>query len=266
MKQFLLLLSLLLLHFLAISKPKISDIFWVGKNKEYLQILKKTAELRKGAHTQELKVVKYVKNSYIILSSEHITGYFEQRYDILHFTQDTLILAPVGKDVFKLCQLDENNQYVFINTLNSGFSFTKLHFVTEFFVASLDLYLQINLDIDAERKSRVKLHDDYMNETNIVTTSMGKIDYKRFFQILAACDINSIPEVTSYVPDPEDAKCCNSVLEIQYNGQVKKWKGCTTFPFHYPALEDFLVYYIASKSAQSGREPRLWYSKDLLNF
>jgi hypothetical protein len=255
MKQFF--LFLFFFPVIVLAQPKMSDIVWVGKNKEYLHILKKEVEFKKGEHIQEFKVVQYVKNSYIILGNQHITGYFEQRYDIVRFTQDTLILVSVGKDVFRLCQPDENNQYVFTNSLN-GFSFTKLHFETSLFDSSLDLDVQITLDIDSTRKSRVKIHDDYMNETNIVTTPMSKIEYKTFIQILAICDLNSISEKTSYFP-PEDIKCCNSVFEVQYNGQVKKCKGCTLLPFYDPALEDFLMGYIASKSSQSGRNPRIWY-------
>jgi hypothetical protein len=237
------------------AQPKITDIIWVGKNKEYLHILKKEAELTKGQHVQEFKVEQSVKNNYIILSSQHITGYLEQKYDIVHFTQDTLILTPVGKDVFRLSSPNEKNQYVFTNSLN-GFTFIKLHFETSLFVSSQDLYLQIMLDIDSTRKSRVKIHDDYMNETNIVTTAMDRFEYKTFIQILAACDINNIPEEVSYSLS-DDMQCCNSIFEIQYNNQIKKCKGCTPLPFYYPALENFLLSYIASKSAQSGMMPIL---------
>jgi len=251
-------LFLFLFPAIVLAQPKITDIIWIGKNKEYLQILKKEAGLRKGEHIQEFKVVQYVKNSYIIFGDQHITGYIEQRYDIVRLTQDTLILAPAGKDVFRLCQPDENNQYVFVNTLSNGFSFTKLHFETSLSVRPHGLDLQITLDIDSTRKSRLKIHDDYMNETNIVTTPMDRFEYKRFIQILAACDLNNLLEETSYLLS-EGMECCNSVFEIQYNGQVKRCKGCTSFPFYYPALEDFLLSYMTSKSAQSGRMPRIWY-------
>jgi hypothetical protein len=66
---------------LTYSQSKITDIVWVGANKEYLQILKKEAALKKGDYFQEFNVVKYVENKSIILSCQHISGYFEQKYN-----------------------------------------------------------------------------------------------------------------------------------------------------------------------------------------
>jgi len=119
MKHLLLLLLLLLFLFLfpalVFAQPKITDITWKGKNNEYIEISKKNATLKIGQHSKSFEVVKYVKNSYLILSSEHISGTIEQKYDIVRFTEDTLILAPTGKDVFRLSKANENNQYIFVN-------------------------------------------------------------------------------------------------------------------------------------------------------
>ena len=269
MKQFFLLYLMLLFHFLAYSQPKITDIVWKGINNEYLQIFKKYATYNKGQHFQEFSVVKYVKNSYIVLASPHISGLYWQQYDIVHFTKDTLILAPVGRDVFKLSQLNENNQYVFINSLN-GFTFVKLHFTTTLIVPELDLNLSITLTIDSTRKSFVKLHDDYMNETNVVTTSISKYEHKTLNTILAGLDISNLPE-KAVVDLPNtylnslpkyfiyaQLECCNSFFEVHYNDQVKTYRGCTSIPFYHPALAHFLINYIAMKSGQSGRRPKLW--------
>ena len=261
------------------AQPKIEDIVWVGKNKEYLHIIKKEAAFCKGNHVQEFKVVKYVQNNYVIFSCEHVSGYLEQKYNIVKFTQDNLILEPVGKDIFKLSKPNENNQYVFTNSLN-GFTFVKLHFSTSMVDTTLGIKISITLDIDSARKSRVKIHDDFMNETNIVTTSMSKNEYKRFVQILSAFDLsslsedfgNTIQDITKFDAKPlrisKDivfygnqgrSECSNSVFEVKYNDQITKCKGCSLVPFYYPALKDFLLSYIASKSAQSGRNPSILY-------
>ena len=270
---------LLMFPAILFAQPKITDIIWKGQHNEYLQILKKEADLMKGQHTQEFKVVKYAKNDYIILSSRHVSGYIEQKYNIVRLTQDTLILAPESRDIFKLSRLNEDNQYVFVNTLN-GFTFVKLHFATTLVAPSLNIDISITLDIDSARNSRVKLHDDYMNETNVISTGISKYDYHRLISILAAFDISSFPEEfiakeqanrepegralhnyfgIIFQSDEAKPECRNSFLEIQYNDQTKKCKSCATVPFYYPLLEDFLMNYIATKSSQSGRNPKLWY-------
>ena len=276
MKHIFLLLLFLFIPILIFAQPKITDIIWVGQNNEYFQILKKEAYLNKGQHFQEFRVVKYVKNRHHILASQHISGYVEQQYDIVRFTYDTLILAPIGRDIFKLNKPNKENQYVFVNSLN-GFTFVKLHFKTSIVVPESNYYLSINLTIDSTKKSFVKLHDDYMNETNVVTTSMSKYEYKALITILAGLNIGGLPE--NFVPsilsllissnlfrlndylvltDHAAVECCNSFFEIQYNDQIKTCKGCTFVPFYHPALESFLVDYIAMKSFQSGRRPILW--------
>ena len=256
MKHLFLLSSFLLLHFLACSQAKISDFIWKGKNNESFLIAKKDAALWKGTHVQIFDVKKYVKNNYFILSSKHVTGYLEQKYNIVRFTQDTLVLAPVEKDIFRLSQPDEENQYVFVNSLN-GFTFVKLHFETSFEEASHDLYLKVTLDVDSTRKSRVIIHDDYMNETNIVATKMSKNDYIEFTRVLSACDFSTFSE--EYFKAEENMKCCNSFFEIRYDDQIKKCKGCTLFPFYYPVLKEFLWNYIATQSYFSGRTPAIRY-------
>jgi len=271
---------LFLLFFIApiliFAQPKIADIIWVGENNEYLQISKRKAILNKGQHFQEFHVVKYVKNSYFTLASQHISGYLEQKYDIMRFTRDTLIITPVDRDIFRLSQPNKANQYVFVNSLN-GFTFVKLHFRTSIVVPECDYNLSITLTIDSAKKSFVKLHDDYMNETNVVTTSISQYEFKALITILAGLNIGDLLEY--YVPadpsvlaisnvirlndylvftDHAAVECCNSSLEIRYNDQVKTCTGCRFVPFYHPYLEHFLVDYIANKSSQSGRRPSLW--------
>jgi hypothetical protein len=165
------------------------------------------------------------------------------------------------------------------------FRFGKLRFTTALVVPALGINLSISLEIDSARKSRVKLHDGYMNETNVVTTSISKKDYQRLIQILSAFDFSNLPEEFIFkkqeVTETEKTlwrgpwgivlhieegrpECSNSIFEIQYNDQIKKCKSCAAVPFYYPALEDFLWDYIALKSGQSGKMPRLW--KNLFKF
>jgi len=145
---------------------------------------------------------------------------------------------------------------------------------------SLGVNISILLDIDSSRNSRVKLHDDYMNETNIVTTQMSKIEYKQLLQILSAFDLSMLSEdfankgkdITKYEAKPlriskdiviygsrGTKECSNSVFEIRYNDLITKCKGCSLVPFYYPALKDFLLRYISTKSYQSGRNPKILY-------
>jgi len=264
---------------LLFAQNKILEIPWIGQNKEYLYIEKKIATLNKGQFVQEFAVKKYVKNKYFILLSRHISGYLEQKYNIVLCAQDKLILEPEGIDIFKLSRLNEDNQYVFETNLE-GITFVKLHFSTTIIASSLDINISITLDIDSARNSRVKLHDDYMNETNVVTTIMSKNDYNRFVSILNAFDIDSFPEEFMgreranrepegrsfhnyfgiiFRSDEAKRECSNSYLEIQYNDQTKKCKSCAIIPFYYPLLEDFLMNYISMKSYQSGKNPKLWY-------
>jgi hypothetical protein len=239
---------------IILAQPKITDIVWVGKNKEYLQILKKEAAVKKGEHVQDFKVAKYIKDSYLIFSSQHITGYIEQKYNIIRFTKDTLILAPEGRDIFKLCRPNEENQYVFVNCLNT-FTFEKLHFESSF------EHFTLTLDIDAEKNSRVKIHDDYMNDTKVVTTSIDKFQYKSLISILAAGDIDSFPE-EYYLQNDEEIECCRSIFQIHYNNQLKRCTGNWLFPFEYQALAKFIWDYISSKAGQSSFGPEIWLFKE----
>jgi hypothetical protein len=236
---------------LSYSQSKITDITWVGKNKEYLQISKQSAELRKGEHYQKFKINKYVKESHIILSCQHISGYLEQKYNIISFTENTLILEPEGKDVFRLCQPDENNRYVFDNSLNR-FTFEKMLFET-----TLGFYYKISIYIDSKKNSRVEIQDDYANETAIVRSPISKTDYNKLIAILAARDIGSFPNEYFWTDDENDIKCCNSSFEIWYNGSIKKCKGCTHVPFDYDRLKFFLWDYFVLKASTIGVAPTM---------
>jgi len=263
---------------LVFAQPKISDIMWKGPNNECIQFFKKDALYLKGHHTQWFKVVKHVKNSYFILSSEHIDGIVEQQYDIVRFTPDTLILAPVGRDIFRLSKPNDNNQYVFVNSLQ-GFSFKKLHFSTSVIAPSLDLNLQITLTLDSLGNSRIKLHDDYMNQTNVVTFPMTKAEYKQLILLLSAVDLDNLVDKSSGIPqgvtsfeavylrsvprvlinaNSGNTECSNSHFEIHYNNQIKISKGCAIVPFYLPVLENFIWDYITNKTVMSGRNPMLF--------
>jgi len=272
-------LFLFMFPIIIFGQKNLPDNPWVGVNKEYLQIGKKSATFTKGYHFQDFAVKQYLKKGYIVFIAPHISGVYWQYYNVIFFSQDTLILEPVGKDVFRLSKLNEQNQYVFTNSLN-GFTFEKLHFTTTIIDISLGVNISISLDIDSSRNSRLKIHDDYMNETNVVTTSMSRIEYNRFIQILSAFNLsnlsedfeNTVQDISKFEARPlrisKDvvfygnqgrAECSNSVFEIKYNDQIVKCKGCSLVPFYYPALKDFLLTYISSKSYQSGRNPKILY-------
>jgi hypothetical protein len=190
-----------------------------------------------------------VKNSYIILSNQHITGYFEQKYNIVRFTQDTLILAPVGKDIFKLSQPDEENQYVFVNSMLT-YKFVKLHFETmsnysKFDGESVDdAKIIYTLDIDSAKNSKVTAKDKYSSEPQIRRSPASKKDYERLMKILSSYDLDSFPDENVRTNDNR-----NPILEIWYNDQKKIFKGC--IPIGYSKLEDFMWEYIALRTSFS---------------
>lgn len=117
MKYLFFLNSLIFIHFLSYSQPKIDKITWIGENNEYLNISKKKTSLQKGMEYQEFKVAKFDKNNFIILSKTDDGKKIEQKYNIVHFTKDTLILVPKGEDIFKLAEINEENQYIFFNSM-----------------------------------------------------------------------------------------------------------------------------------------------------
>jgi len=148
MKHFLF-FSLILFHFITCSQPNnISKITWVGENKEYLNISKnkflwqKTSQFFSDSlqqqynitvsHSQQFCIVKYVKNSHIILSrifEKYNSIKVEQKYNIVRFTKDTLILSPEGGDIFTISEPNEQNQYVFVNSMLT-YKFEKLYYET----------------------------------------------------------------------------------------------------------------------------------------
>jgi len=276
MKHFLLLLFLF--PALVFAQPKITDIMWKGPNNECIQFFKKDALYIKGAHYQWFGALIHKKNSYILLSSQHIKGIFVQRYDIVRLTPDILILQPDGRDVFRLSKPNEENQYVFVNSLH-GFSFKKLHFSTSIIAPSLDLNLHITLTLDSLGSSRIKLHDDYMNQTNVVTFPMTKAEYKQLILLLSAVDLDNLIDKSSGIPqgvtsfeavhlrsvprvlinaNSGNTECSNSHFEIHYNNQIKISKGCAIVPFYLPVLENFIWDYITNKTVMSGRNPILY--------
>ena len=251
MKHLFLLSSFLLLHFLACSQAKITDFAWIGQNDEFFKISKKTAYLRRGDICQEFKVVKYVKKSHIILSQTFGETYLEQKYNIVSFTKANLILAPEGRDKFFLNMLNEQNQYVFVNNIQR-FKFEKLHFET-----TIHFYYKVTLDIDSSKVSKVVIRDDYINETSVINLPINIIDYTNLISILAQQDISRFPEEYRWADHENDVKCCNSIFEVRYNGQIKRCIGCTYMPFNYSKLENFLWDYIGIRASAVGNMPTI---------
>jgi hypothetical protein len=238
MKPFLLLFFLPLIHLLSYSQPKIDKITWVGENREHLNISKKMATLQKGANFQQFDVVKYVKNNYFILSQVHGTE-FKQKYNIVRFTKDTLILASDKTDIFELGKPNEQNQYVFVNSM-LNYKFVKLHFeVTSNLRNEPRKY---TIDIDSAKKAIIK-EDIYHNEIKIYKTSVSKKDYERLIKILSHCDIDYYPDENIKIGYENYIQ----ILEIQYNEQKKIFKDCT--PRGYSSkLEGYLWEYIALRT------------------
>ena len=227
MKPFFLLSSLLLFHFFACAQPKINKITWIGKNNEYLNISKKTVSLQKGMDFFELRVSKYVKNNSIVLSQVRHGMEFNQKYNIVRFTQDTLILAPIGEDVFTLSEANEQNQYVFANSMLT-YKFVSLYYETSFYNPNNpkeDRYKFI-LYIDSAKNSRVVIQNESFNETTIYTAPPSKIEYECLVKILSSCDLNSFSEEDMRI----DEESSYVILEISYNDQVKNFREYTRFP------------------------------------
>jgi len=157
MKPFLLLSSLIFFHFFACSQPKISKITWIGENNQYLNLSKKKPTLQQGVSYKQFERVKYGKGD-IILSGMYNSIKIEQKYKVVRFTQDTLILMPKGKDVFTLCEMNEQNQYVFVNSMLT-YKFASLYCETSFnnFDNPKGDKLKFILYIDSAKNSRYEI-------------------------------------------------------------------------------------------------------------
>jgi hypothetical protein len=246
MKHLIFLSSLILIHFLTCSQPKIDKITWVGQNNEHLNISKKTASLQKGMKFQEFGVVKYVKNNYIILAQiDHGTA-FAQMYNIVHFTKDTLILVPEGMDFFELCEANEQNQYIFVNSLLT-YKFVSLYYETPI-NNHYGVLKRVAIYIDSARNSKITLTDESIKKTITFKSSIDKKDYERLIKILSSCDISNYPEVNTVI---DDKNCRRQIFEIRCNAQIKTFKGCNgafIIPSGYADLSGFLAEFVSLKA------------------
>jgi len=237
MKPFLLLSSLIFFHFFACSQPKISKITWIGENNQFLNLSKKKPTLQQGVSYKQFERVKYSKGD-IILSGMYNSIKIEQKYKVVSFTQDTLILMPKGKDVFTLCETNEQNQYVFVNSMLT-YKFASLYYETSFnnFDNSKGDKLKFILYIDSAKNSRVVIQNESFNETTIYTAPPSKVEYEQLIKILSSCDLSSFSEEDVAI----DKESPYEILEIGYNDQVKKINGFTCLPV---SFADELGYFV----------------------
>ncbi|MCL2291303.1 MAG: energy transducer TonB [Bacteroidetes bacterium] len=235
-----------------------SKITWVGENNEHLNISNKTASLQKGMNFQQFKVVKYAKNNHIILSQTQHGAKFKQKYNIVHATKDTLILAPEGEDIFVLGETNEHNQYVFVNSMLT-YNFVELYYEALFHhnnFVSPKVSLKVILYIDSAKNSQVVVQNEISNEINTYTTPLSKVEYKRLMQILSSCDIGCFQNEDRMI----DEKTSYSILEIKYNDQIKTFNGFTHLPLNFAdELADFICDYIESRANIAARWGwRIW--------
>jgi len=193
-----------------------------------LNISKKTATLQKGIDFAEFKVTKYVKNNYIILSQPRYGMELKQKYNIVYFTNDTLILVPEKTDFFKLGEPNEQNQYVFANSMLT-YKFVSLYYETSFY--NLDNpkdQLKFILYIDSSKNSRVLIQNESFKEGTIYTAAPSKVEYEHLIKILSSYDLSHFTEEGMGI----DKESPYDILEISYNEHVKNISG-------FPLPDDF---------------------------
>ena len=250
MKYLIFLSSLIFLHFLTYSQPKIDKITWVGQNNEYLNIGKKKASLQKGKGYRELDVIKHVKKKCIILSQTHLGEELQQKYNIVYLTKDTLILAPEGDDIFVLAEPNEQNQYVFVNNMLT-YKFVELYYETSFYnFDNPKERLKFILYIDSAKRSRVVIQDESFNETTMYTAPPSKVEYERLIKVLSSYDI-------SYIPNEDrtfNKESPYEILEIKYNDQTKTFRSFNSLPAHYADnLAEFISEYMEVRANITAR-------------
>jgi len=239
MKHFFLLPTIILFHFITCSQPNIHKITWIGENNEYLSISKKKVFWQKGSEFQQFDIIKYSKNNYIILSQKEI----RQKYNIAHLTNDTLILALEGTEVFKLCEQNKENQLVFTNSSISNYQFVEFYYEASFndFNNPKNDKLKFIVYIDSAKNSRVVVKNESFNEGTMYTAPPSKVEYANLIKILSSCDISGVP-----CEDIEiDKESLYEMLEISYNGKIKKIMGFSSLPFNFADnLTEFICDYI----------------------
>jgi len=165
-----------------------------------------------------MSTYKYAKKDHIILSQVSNSRMVEQKYKIIRLTQDTLILVPVGEDIFALSESNEQNQYVFVNSMHT-YKFEELYYETVFFNFNNPISrLKIILYIDSAKRSRIVIKSDSSGESEGYKTPISKKEYKSLIEILSSCDLNCFQEENTVI----DKKYPYEILEIRYNEQAKK--------------------------------------------
>jgi len=163
----------------------------------------------------------------------------------VHFTEDTLILTPKGKDIFALGKASEENQYVFVNSM---LSYKFVEFYAEYLGNVGKNTIRIIYYIDSARNSRIVVKNEYFDETTVYKTPISEKDYERLVKILSSCDIGSISEEPKEDAVIDKEECLDAILEIRYNDQIKTFKGCFDYlPVDFGVkLGNFLFEYFIS--------------------
>jgi len=166
----------------------------------------------------------------------------EQKYKVVHVTQDTLILAPKGEDVFSLAKLTSQNQYVFINSM-LNYTFVEFYFETScynFDNPKEDRYKYI-VYIDSAKNSRVVIQNESFNEGTMYTAPPSKVEYESLIKVLSSCDLSGFPEADTVI----NKESPYGILEVRYNDCAKKIRDWRCLPAHFTEnLEYFVCEYI----------------------
>jgi len=247
MKRHIFFFAFIFLPTIIFSQPNITKITWVGTNNEYMNFTKKSASLQKGNEFQKLTVVKYVKNNYILLSRLSFGVEMQEKYNIVSFTKDTLILAPDGYDILSLSEPNKLNQYVFANSMLI-YKFERLYYETPINNHEGEK-ISVGLYIDSAKNSKIVLKDGISNKTKTYKSTIDKKDYERLIRILSSCNISYYKDVDNTI---DIKNCRRRVLEIKFNNQIKTFKGCDDtlqIPACYSELNALLIEYIALKAS-----------------
>ena len=95
--------------------PKLKKITWVGENNEYFKISKRTASFEDNKVRLRFDVILFEKNFFTLVKTEYYASdgkvkkrQIEQKYEIVYFSKDTLIISPIGTDSLQIGQLNDN--------------------------------------------------------------------------------------------------------------------------------------------------------------
>ena len=241
MKHFFIFSPLFIFHFVIFPQHKIDRITWIGEHNQYLILSKKNPSLQQGINYKQFDAVKYVKDD-IILSKKDGSMKLEQKYRVVYLTEDTLILAPKGEDIFALSETNEQNQYIFVNSM-LNYKFVEFYFETSFynFDNPKENRYKFIVYIDSAKNSRVVIQNESFNETTMYTAPPSKVEYESLIKVLSSCDLSSFPEANVVI----NQESPYGILEISYNDQVKKIRDWRCLPAHFADnLEYFVCEYI----------------------